>query len=107
MAASVRDADRLPGHVGRCECRSIRQTGVLPHGERVHVSPCQDCPAFTVSEDADDAGATNPFDDFVTEFPEFRCRERGCFGFLKTQLWMRMEVLVNTLLPCGDCLQTG
>ncbi len=80
---------------------------LLPHGERVHISPRQHGLAFAVSEDADNAGATNPFEDFVTGFLEFRSRERGCFGLLKTQLRVRMYVLVNTLLPCRDCCQTG
>jgi hypothetical protein len=107
MAAGVRYADRFPGSISCGECRSVRQTGVLPHGKRVHVGPREHGLALAVSEDADDAGAADPFDNFVTDFLEFRRRERGCFGFLKTQLRMRMEVLVNTLLPCGDCLQTG
>jgi len=36
-----------------------------------------------------------------------RGRERGCFGFLKAKLGLRMQVSVNTLLPCGDFSQTG
>lgn len=55
--------------------------------------------ALAVTQHADDAGAANPFEDFVTEFLEFRRRERGCLGFLKTQLGMRVELLVNTFLP--------
>ena len=68
---------------------------MLNQSQRIHVGPREHGLAFAVSQDTDNTGLSNPFDDFVTEFFEFRRGERGRFGFLKTQLGMRMKLLVN------------
>src|ERR1041384_7785690 len=97
MAASMRDAGCV---------RSVWQSRVFPHGKRIHVGPREDSLSFTVPQDADNSGTTNPIDDFVAELLEFRRRERRSFTFLKTQLRMRMNIFVNTFLPSAGFTQT-
>ncbi len=99
MAAGVRHVDGLPVQISRSERRGVGQARVLLDRKRVHVGPREHRLAFAVPQDADNARTANPFEDFVTEFLEFRRRERGRFGLLKTQLGMRVELLVNTFLP--------
>lgn len=101
------DADCVPRVINCGERRSVGQSRIFPHGKRVHVSAREYGLAFTVAQDADDSGTTNPFEDFVAEFLEFRRHKRSSFSFLKTQFWMRVNILVNTLLPHGGFPQTG
>ena len=62
------DAHCLAGLISCGQRRSVRQAGVFPDGERIHVSSRKHGAAFAVSQDADDAGLTDLFDSFVTAF---------------------------------------
>ena len=104
VAAGMHDADGLPRIISCSQCRGVGQTCVFLDGKRIHVGPREHGPAFAVAKGTDDAGPPNPFEDFVTEFFQFRRRECGRFSFLKTQLGMCMELLIKTFLPYGDCL---
>ena len=71
VAAGVRDADYFPRIIGRGQYRGVGQAGVFLDGKRVHVSPREHGLTFAVTQDADNARPTNPFEDFVTEFLSF------------------------------------
>src|SRR6185437_8090932 len=99
MAAGMCDANCVTRIVNCGHCRSIGQSSVLPHGKCVHVSSREYSLACTITKDAHDSGATNTVDDFVAEVLEFGRDKGGRFGFLKAQLRMRVQILVNTFLP--------
>src|SRR5689334_11028034 len=107
VAASMCDADCVTCVINCSRCRSIGQSSVLPHGKCVHVSSREYGLACTIAQDANDAGTAHAVADFVAEVLEFRRHKGGGFGFLKAQLWMRMQILVNTFLPNGSFLQAG
>jgi hypothetical protein len=106
VSAGMRDADSLR-NINRSHCRGVWQTSVLLDGKRVHISPREHGLSVAVPQNAHDAGLPNPFQDFVTEFLEFRRCQRGCFAFLKTQFGICMELLVNMFLPTGGRLESG
>src|SRR5581483_4625772 len=78
---------------------------VFPDGKGVHVGSCEHDPAFAVAQHADDASTADPFENLVAELLEFRSYERRGLGLLKTQLWMRVYLLIHPLLPFGGCLE--
>jgi hypothetical protein len=107
MAASMCDADCVPRVINCGACRSVRQTCVFTHWKCVHVSSRQYGLTFTVTKNADDSRTTDFLENLIAEFLHFRGYETGRFGFLKTQLWIRMYVLIYMLLPYGGIPQTG
>src|SRR6185503_3861183 len=107
MAASMGDADCVPRVINSGACRSVGESCVFPHGKCVHVSSREYGLPFTIAQDTHDSCTTNPFDDFIAEFLEFRRHQRSRFSFLKTELWIRVYILVNTFLPNGGFPQTG
>src|ERR1051325_8675799 len=105
MTASMCDADCVPRVINCGECRSVGQPRVFPDRKRVHVGSRKYGLAFTVPQDAHDSGTTDPIDYFIAKLFEFRRHQCGSFTFLKTQLRMRMNVLIDTFLPGGGFRQ--
>lgn len=59
VAASMHDGDVHPEAISRTFVARVVETGLLPHGEGVHVGTQQRCRAHAVVQDADDAGAAH------------------------------------------------
>ncbi len=107
MRAGMCDVNCVAAVINCSERRSVRQACVFPDRERIHIRSREDCLSSTVAEDADDSCTTNSFEDFVAELLKFCCSQRGRLSLLKTQLWVRVYFLVNTLLPCSSFPQTS
>src|SRR6476660_9783849 len=101
VSAGMRDADLMPGGIRGGAGRGVGKIRIFTDRQRIHICSREYRLPFTVAQDADDTGATNLFMHFVAAFSEFRCHECGGSCFLKTKLGMSMEILVNTVLPCG------
>src|SRR2546421_8049748 len=99
VAARMHDAGNATGIVRRGQCRRVGQARALLDGKGVHVGACKDGLSRAIPHDPDDAGSADLFEDFVSELPELRRRERSGPGFVEAQLRVCVEILVRALLP--------
>lgn len=105
MAASVHDRHVVTGRIGRARRAGVGKTGVLPHGQCVHVSAHQYGRAVAIAQHANYAGAADAFAHFVSRFPQSVRGKAGSSMFLMRQFRVLMDVAVEDLLPGSDCAQ--
>ncbi len=97
VTAGVHDGHRRPGEILRDHRARERNAGLLRHGQRIELGSKHDRRAGTVSQETDNAGAADARRHLVSERLETRGELRGGLHFLKGQLRIAMDVLIEDL----------
>lgn len=109
VSARVGDRNRLAGLIGRGGGAGVVETGVLPHGECIHVGPRRDDRTVPVAQDPDDAGLPHLGEDIEARGSETIHYDRRSPDLAETELRIPVQVLVQVeqglvdrdVLGCG------
>ncbi len=121
-AAPVRRLDQVPGcgeeHRGvavvaagvhaPAVAAAVAEPRGLDDRQRIHVRPQAEPPrAVALAEDADHAGAADPFVHFVAPAAQAFGDQRGGASLLEAQFGMGVDVLAQATQVVGDLLEPG